>query len=443
MSIKILSTNKKLSSWGGIYSVSTLYNKLNLSTHLRPALPKLKASYSSERNLAKIRQMILTFVAGADCLDDMEGLAKEPGLEGILGRDETYTSKSCGNFLRSFSNMNCKQLNYELINTGFKLRSQLPLEKQKSITIDLDSTINKQYGKKLEGGGVAYNGVYGLDTIQAFDDFGIQYWNEVRQGGTYSSQGAVTIIHEIFKRMPKTPEFKKMRKYFRGDSAFCNSAIFNSCLTKNAGFVICMKANIFNPLIKNVSHWKSQNPKDSKRIMFYDGRECEIGQTLYSPDLCEQVLRVVFIRAKKEEPQEALIEHQDNYDYYAWVTSIGEHEMSNVKLIKFYRKRGQAENFIRELKYGFDLKHYPCQKLLANRAFGVIAAFAYNLVRFLSVSKNPTKPSYAKRFRNRYLRLPCQVIKHAGQVSFRLMHHHAKEVNRWLEYIQKLQFGFA
>ncbi|NRA44481.1 MAG: transposase [Oligoflexales bacterium] len=149
MSIKILSTNKKLSSWGGIYSVSTLYNKLNLSTHLRPALPKLKASYSSERNLAKIRQMILTFVAGADCLDDMEGLAKEPGLEGILGRDETYTSKSCGNFLRSFSNMNCKQLNYELINTGFKLRSQLPLEKQKSITIDLDSTINKQYGKKL------------------------------------------------------------------------------------------------------------------------------------------------------------------------------------------------------------------------------------------------------------------------------------------------------
>ena len=203
MSIKILATDKTLSSWGAIYSVNTLFNKINLSSYLHPALPKLKAPYSSKRNLAKLRQMILTFVAGAECLDDMEYLAKEAGIKGILGRDEIYPSKSCGNFLRSFSNMNCKQLNNELISTAFKLRSQLPVAKQKSITIDLDSTINKQYGKKLEGGGVAYNGVYGLDTIQAFDEYGFQYWNEVRQGGTYSSQGAVTIIHEIFNRIAK------------------------------------------------------------------------------------------------------------------------------------------------------------------------------------------------------------------------------------------------
>jgi len=34
---------------------------------------------------------------------------------------------------------------------------------------------------------------------------------------------------------------------------------------------------------------------------------------------------------------------------------------------------------LRELKYNFDLKYFPCQKLVANKAYGVIAAFAYNL----------------------------------------------------------------
>ncbi|MFK7873241.1 MAG: transposase, partial [Oligoflexales bacterium] len=46
------------------------------------------------------------------------------------------------------------------------------------------------------------------------------------------------------------------------------------------------------------------------------------------------------------------------------------------------RKRGHCENFIRELKNGLDLHHYPCQKLNANRAYGSIAAISYNLMRF-------------------------------------------------------------
>jgi hypothetical protein len=44
-------------------------------------------------------------------------------------------------------------------------------------------------------------------------------------------------------------------------------------------------------------------------------------------------------------------------------------------VIEFYRKRGNAENYIREDKYGFDLKHYPCLKLIANKAYGLISEF--------------------------------------------------------------------
>ncbi len=69
-------------------------------------------------------------------------------------------------------------------------------------------------------------------------------------------------------------------------------------------------------------------------------------------------MRVVFIRAKKFQP--TLFER---YDYHAWVTNMGEREMNNEKLIDFYKKRGNAENFICELENGFNMHHFPCQSL--------------------------------------------------------------------------------
>ena len=47
-----------------------------------------------------------------------------------------------------------------------------------------------------------------------------------------------------------------------------------------------------------------------------------------------------------------------------------------------YRKREQAENYIKEMKYAFDLKHYPCLKLDANKAYAAIASVAYNLMLY-------------------------------------------------------------
>lgn len=46
---------------------------------------------------------------------------------------------------------------------------------QKSIIIDIDSTENKQYAKKMEGVTMNYKGTECLDTIKAFDEYGLQH----------------------------------------------------------------------------------------------------------------------------------------------------------------------------------------------------------------------------------------------------------------------------
>jgi hypothetical protein len=441
MIIKFQKTNKALSSFGGMLCFKDIHKHFDLNAAISPFLPQLITG--SARNFRKFEGLMFGLEAGAECLDDMDRLAMDQGFAEVC-HGKVYTAKAYGDFLRSFSEYQCKLLNRSLVELGYKLRSALFSQKD-SITIDFDSTSNQQYGKKMDGVELNYKGINCLDTIAAFDEHGIQYWHDVRPGNTFTSSGCGEIVHAVFAGMPKNLEAQKIKRFVRADSGFCNLEFFNACFAKNAGFVVTMRENIFRPLLKNIGDWQTQNAKDDERIKFYDSRECEIGETLYAPKDCPKVMRVVVIRALKKELEGKahLFFHEDNYDYYAWVSSIGDHEKSAEKLIKFYRKRGQMENYIKEHKYGFDLKHYPCLKLIANKAYGLITAFAYNFMRALSLLDNPKKPQYAKAIRFRVIHKPVQIVRHARQVVFQFMTNHFEEVKRWLEKIKNIQLGIA
>jgi len=129
------------------------------------------------------------------------------------------------------------------------------------------------------------------------------------------------------------------------------------------------------------------------------------------------------------------------YDYYAFVTNIANTDMTSTEVIQFYRKRGNAENFIKEDKYGFDLKHYPCLKLTANKAYGLITAFATAYMRYLALIQKTKVTHFAKATRNRLIHLPVQIIRHAGQVIFKFCQRHIEEVKRTLEKIKNLHFS--
>jgi hypothetical protein len=174
--------------------------------------------------------------------------------------------------------------------------------------------------------------------------------------------------------------------------------------------------------------------------MFRDGRECEIGHTIYYPKHGREALRVTFIRALRPKEQRIALFDDARYDYHAFVSNIGHHELQNEELIHFYQDRGNVENFIREAKNGFDLKHFPCQKLLANKAYSLAGMFAYALMRYMGYLLDPGKPRFSKIIRFRMINLACQVVKHARGVILRFNHHHLKEVENWLTTI-KLQFG--
>lgn len=439
MIIKIEASDKAFSAHGGMILFNSLMDKIGVRSLVERSLPSLVSG--TGRSWDKFRGLLSGFYAGAECLDDMEVLSRDDGFN-ASNDDNTYTPKAYGDFLRCFSRPQIRELQGALIDEAFMLRHATGFESS-SMVFDFDSTSNEQYGEKMEGVAQNYKFIDCLDTFQVFDELGFQYFSEVRPGNTTSASGVGQAIHMIFSRLPRTKTFKRMRFYGRADSAFCNTEFFNACAAKQIGFVTSMRLNMFEPLVSTIREWRPSNPSKETRIKFYDGRECEIGETIYRTENGAELLRVAAIRAVKKGFEGLLFKGEEHYDYRAWVSNILEHEKSAEKLIKFYRGRGNSENYIRELKYGFDLKHYPCLKLDANRVYGLIASCAYNLTRFIATKTAEKRVHFAKAIRNRFLRLPVQVIRHAREVVFRFQRRHYEEVQRWLVLIENIEFGFA
>lgn len=424
-SIRIEPTNKVLSSFGGMVLFEKMIEKLRLSKHISNFLPT--SDYvPCGTSYAKFYQILMGFLAGAECLDDLDYLKTDKLIRSV--HERMYASNTEGEFLRSFSEAQVKELNHRLIELSLNLRANVHHKKEKRFILDLDSTDHEQHGVKIEGVKENKDGLWGLNSIQAYDSYGFQYWFDLRPGATHTSVGSVEIISTVF-RYAKKFYFKNSSKHFilRADSGYCNLDVFRACFTAGIKFVICMRSDMYENLIdaQNI-HWKST------KLQTRDKRAFEIGEAFYRSKELNEVVRVVLLRAPKKDGM------LETYDVYGWATNLYTHDMSLEKIIELYRGRGDAENFLRETKNNFDLKHFPCLKMIANKTYGLIGSYAHSIMRMMAYIENPFKPRFAKNLRLRAVRLACEVVTHARQTTVRFMHSHYKEVTVWLNKIHKL-----
>jgi hypothetical protein len=343
--IKIESTDKELSARGGIFLFTELADALGVEKLIAPHLPSYKIA-TANSPASKFVALMMGLVAGADSLDDMDRLSTDEAFLAAVGG--VNAANTYGEFLRLFDRMNCRGIQHSLTDLSLNLRQAL-IPDAKDFILDIDSTDHEQHGVKIEGVEWNYKGHWCLDSLQAYDQYGFQYWLDVRPGATFTSNGSAELIHHVFKKVPK-----KLARFLRADSGSCNVDFFNAAAAAETSFVCAMRENMSQPLVKRVKSWRP-----SKRIKFRDGRPAEIGRTIYMPVGSQKILQVVFMRALRAGEQHRSLFNDTAYDYQAFVTNIYEHEMTEEKLIEFYRGRGNAENFIKESKYAFDLNSHP------------------------------------------------------------------------------------
>jgi len=115
---------------------------------------------------------------------------------------------------------------------------------------------------------------------------------------------------------------------------------------------------------------------------------------------------------------------------------------SNV--VKFYNKRGTAEQWIKEGKYALNWTRLSCHDLVDNQVRLQLFALAYNLgsfLRRLALPKSVKQWSFCT-FRDKLIKIGAKVISHSRYVIFQMAEVGAARIllREILDRIRQLRF---
>jgi hypothetical protein len=247
------------------------------------------------------------------------------------------------------------------------------------------------------------------------------------------------MIDQIFSRLDSDPATKKLDRYFRADSAFANEDVIRACLNRNARFSITAHGNTgWEQEARALpdfewSDWVySKDELDASIKKRKPLPRIQISTLMYQPTWTENLrFKIVVKRTWVEHEQSSLFFGQGFWKYYAVLTDISLLKFTPQSIMEHHAARGNSENFIREAKYGYDLKHFPCRKMSANQAYGLMALVAHNFLRAMSLVDDPNTPGFSKRLRRKFVYIPGKLVRHARQLVMRIPTRFLKEVNRF------------
>ena len=425
-------TDEKLTASAGLGPLIDAFMASPEFSEFKACLPERigNSSYSAE-HLAMI--LLCGFWYGHDCLDDLEEFEKDPSVEDKLGG--LATSKTIGNYLRDFEPEHIERLRRFLTKQGFHYRSRID-GKDTSITFDQDSTFHEQYGTKMEGVVMSRYGVVGLDSLLTFDDRGFAYDMDLRPGSTFSANGADQMILRV---MDDIPNRAQVQHYYRGDSAFCNEDCLRAAQSKSLKGTVTAHGNTgWEAKIEDVTNWQPwvytleqiQKAEESGRSL----PAVDVGFMMYEPGWAPGVkYPIVIKRTPKADDGQTLLLSEGGYKYWGVLSFRGLYPHTPQQILEFHQGRGNMENFIREGKINYDLKHFPCQSIKANHVYGLFALVAHNFLRAMAILMRPDKPHFAKKLRRLMIHIPGRLVKGSGYFRMKIPHKFYKEVTKWIE----------
>jgi hypothetical protein len=158
----------------------------------------------------------------------------------------------------------------------------------------------------------------------------------------------------------------------------------------------------------------------------------QVAEFDYQPTLCEKSYRVVAVRKNLsvEKGEQVLF---DDIRYFFYITN--DRTSPADEIVFLANDRCNQEKLIEQLKNGAKALDVPVDNLVSNWAYMVMASLAWTLKAWYALSlpetgrwkarhkaeKESVLKMEFKRFLNAFMRVPCQIIRQAGRVVYRLL----------------------
>ena len=392
----------------GLILPATLAQKLGIKS-IANSIVDLKDRPGHFRPGNKIMTLVHSMLAGGSFIDDADVL-RSASTDQVLGH-EVMAPSTLGTFLRSFTFGNLRQLDRLHKETLRRAWAAGAGPGNEEMTIDMDSTICKVYGKQKQGASYGYTKVLGYHPLLATRaDTGEALHLRMRKGSAGSARGAGYFAQETFRRVRSCGATGQLT--LRADSAFFSHSVIDTCTTNDVRFSITVDQN---PAVVRLISALDEN--DWVSIGYTDDGEAEVGETNYWGH------RLVVRRTRLTGKQAQLF---PGWRYHAFIT---DRQGTAVELDADHRRHAVVELAIRDLKEGAGLEHVPSGNYWANGAWFAICALAHNLMRWTaSIGAGHENTLVVKTMRHRLFSVPGRMTKRG-----RKQHLHLPTEWRWAE----------
>jgi hypothetical protein len=350
-----------------------------------------------------LRQSVYSRLAGYEDTNDAERLSVDPAMRHVVGeraRDKTAASVSqMGRFETEILTQtpNLKML---INQPGQWIDVVHQCKPIKEIILDMDSSDSPTFGRQE---GSAYNGHFGYTCYHplfVFNQFGDLERALLRNGNVYSSDDWKSVLEPIIERYKN----KAITRYFRGDAAFANPDIYRLLEAQDYFYVIRLKGN--NILHGHIEHLLTRpvgRPPHKPIVEYHSFR--------YQAASWDMARRVV---AKIEWHEGEL------FPRIGFIVTNLRWKHSNV--VKFYNKRGTAEQWIKEGKYALKWTRLSCHDFDDNQVRLQLFCMAYNIGNFLRRLALPKqiKDWSLRTMREKLVKIGAKVVSHARYVTFQM-----------------------
>jgi hypothetical protein len=438
---------------GGIGAIQLLVKKLELDkaidSHLR--LFKLHNPYFESDHILNIAYNIL---CDGECLEDIERLRNDEVYLDAVGADRIPDPTTAGDFCRRFSSEDVELLQDIINETRLKVWKQQQPEFFEEAVIDADGTIAETTGECKEGMDLSYKGVWGYNplVVSLSNSFEPLYLCN-RSGNCKSSKEAADYLDKA-ACLCRRVGFKKIR--FRGDTDFSQTECLDRWDDEGITFVFGIKAmpnlvekaenlpeKAYTDLIRQPKYTVKTQPRSKPanvkeqivKQRGYENIRLQSEQTAefeYQPVKCRKSYRAVVLRKNLsvEKGENALF---DDIRYFFYITN--DRKSSRADIVRDANERCNQENLISQLKTGVRAMKLPVDNLVSNWAYMVMASLAWNLKAWYALllpvcgrwkdkhkrQKQKILRMEFKRFRNYFVKLPCQIVKTCRRLLYRLL----------------------